>query len=193
MKLSWPHLHFVLLMFTGFATSALAQGRQTSDINIGVLAVLEDQDTRRQWQPLLAGLSRALPHRQVQFHPLAPADMERQLAVGSLDFVITNPGHYVVMEARYGATRIATQTAAEGGDPAHAVGAAVVVRANNDVPAKLEELAGLRVAAVAENAFGGYQLVAAQWLHSGLDAESGDVDRLFTGYPMTRVLDALLQ
>ncbi len=193
MKLSWPQLHFVLLMYTGVATSALAQVAHVNVINVGVLAVLEDQDTRRQWQPLLAGLSSALPHRQVRFHPLAPADMEQQLGAGSLDFVITNPGHYVVMEARHGATRIATQTAAEGGDPAHAVGSAVVVRAKGHVPVKLNELAGMKVAAVAENAFGGYQLVAAQWLRDDLDAESGDIERVFTGYPMTRVLDALLE
>jgi len=161
MKLSWPQLHFVLLLCSGVATSALAQVGHANVTNVGVLAVLEDQDTRRQWQPLLAGLSRALPHRQLRFHPLAPADMEQQLGAGSLDFVITNPGHYVVMEARHGATRIATQTAAEGGDPAHAVGSAVVVRANSHVPATLNELAGMKVAAVAENAFGGYQLVAA--------------------------------
>lgn len=94
-------------------------------IDVGVLAVLDGEDTRKQWQPLLEGLSQALPHRQLRFHPLAPSDMESDLGAARLDFVITNPGHYVVMEARHGATRIATQTAAEGGDPAHAVGSAV--------------------------------------------------------------------
>lgn len=191
------HLCAILAILISFSTCASAQlpvnAGNASGIDVGVLSVLEDQDTRRQWQPLLEGLSKALPHRQLRFHPLAPADMEHQLGAGSLDFVITNPGHYVVLEARYGATRIATQTAAEDGDPAHAVGSAVVVRANGNVPARLEELSGLKVAAVAENAFGGYQLVAAQWLREGLDAESGDIDRVFTGYPMTRVLDALLQ
>lgn len=191
------HLCAILAILISFSTCASAQlpvnAGNASGIDVGVLSVLEDQDTRRQWQPLLEGLSKALPHRQLRFHPLAPADMEHQLGAGSLDFVITNPGHYVVLEARYGATRIATQTAAEDGDPAHAVGSAVVVRANGNVPARLEELSGLKVAAVAENAFGGYQLVAAQWLREGLDAESGDIDRVFTGYPMTRVLDTLLQ
>lgn len=185
----------VMLVSCAAALGTQSQPTDTNPdpIDVGVLAVLDGEDTRKQWQPLLEGLSQALPHRQLRFHPLAPLDMERQLGAARLDFVITNPGHYVVMEARHGATRIATQTAAEGGDPAHAVGSAVVMRANASVPPTLRDLAGLRVAAVAEDAFGGYQLVAAQWMREGLDAESGDIQPLFTGYPMTRVLDALLQ
>ena len=191
------HLSAALVVLVSCSAVLGAQshvsGTIPDPIDVGVLAVLDGEDTRRQWQPLLEGLSQALPHRQLRFHPLAPSDMERQLGAASLDFVITNPGHYVVMEARHGATRIATQTAAEGGDPAHAVGSAVVMRANGPALPTLRDLAGLRVAAVAQDAFGGYQLVAAQWMREGLDAESGDVRPLFTGYPMTRVLDALLQ
>lgn len=162
-------------------------------IHVGVLAVLDDQDTERQWQPLLDGLAAALPGQHLHLHPLDPAGMERALRASELAFVITNPGHYVVIEARHGATRIATQTAAEGGDPAHAVGSTVVLRAGAPWPGGLAGLKGRRVAAVDEQAFGGYQLVAAEWIRQGLDAESGDVERLFTGYPMTRVLDAVLQ
>lgn len=162
-------------------------------IAVGVLAVLDDQDTQRQWQPLFDGLSAALPGQRLALRPLDPSAMERELGAGRLAFVITNPGHYVVMEARHGVTRIATQTAAEGGDPGHAVGSAVVVRADRAAVGHLAGLAGLRVAAVAEEAFGGYQLVAAEWVRLGVDAESGAVQRLFTGYPMTRVLDAVLQ
>ena len=181
------------LLFGGWGAVAAPTGPATAPIPVGVLAVLDDQDTQRQWQPLLDGMSAALPNRRLQLHPLDPAGMERELAAGRLAFVITNPGHYVVIEARHGATRIATQTAAEGGDPAHAVGSAVVVRADRPLPRELMDLKDHRVAAVAEQAFGGYQLVAAEWSRQGIDAESGAVQRLFTGYPMTRVLDAVLQ
>ena len=175
----------------GVEPTKLASGE--AHIHVGVLAVLDDQDTQRQWQPLFDGLSVALVGKRLHLHPLDPAGMERAQQANELAFVITNPGHYVVIEARHGATRIATQTAAEGGDPAHAVGSTVVVRADSPLPEGLADLKGRRVAAVAEQAFGGYQLVAADWARAGIDAESGDVERLFTGYPMTRVLDAVLQ
>ena len=165
---------------------------RTPPIQVGVLSVLDDQDTGRQWQPLIDALSRALGPRALVLRPLDPLAMERALQAHELGFVITNPGHYVLLESRHGATRIATQTAARGGDPAHAVGSTVVVRADAPLPQGLAGLKGQRVAAVSEQAFGGYQLVAADWVRHGIDAESGDVTRVFTGYPMTRVAEAVL-
>ncbi|MCM2347839.1 MAG: PhnD/SsuA/transferrin family substrate-binding protein [Acidovorax soli] len=164
----------------------------TAPIRIGVLAVLEGEETQRLWQPLADGLARALPGHSVRLQVLDPQALEAALARQALDFVVTNPGHYVRLEARHGATRIATQTTAESDDPAHTVGSAVVVRAGAPLPATLEALRGQRVAAVAEEAFGGYQLVAHEWLQSGLDAEAGAVQRVFTGFPMQRVADAVL-
>lgn len=161
-------------------------------IDIGVLAVLDGEDTRRLWQPLADGLARALPGHSVQLQVLDPDALDAALAQQALHFVVTNPGHYVRLEARHGATRIATQTTAESDDPAHTVGSAVVVRAGTPVPASLDALRGKRVAAVAEDAFGGYQLVAHEWLQRGLDAEAGAVQRVFTGFPMQRVADAVL-
>lgn len=161
-------------------------------IDIGVLAVLDREDTRRLWQPLADGLARALPGHSVQLQVLDPDALDTALAQQALHFVVTNPGHYVRLEARHGATRIATQTTAESEDPAHTVGSAVVVRAGTPVPASLDALRGQRVAAVAEDAFGGYQLVAHAWLQRGLDAEAGAVQRVFTGFPMQRVADAVL-
>ena len=157
------------------ATPALAPAATAPHPRIGVLSVLDDEDTQRQWQPLADRLAQALPGWQVQLQALNAAVAQRQL-----DFVVTNPGHYVVLEARHGATRIATQTAESGSDPAHAVGAAVVVRAGAPLPNTLADLRGQRVAAVQAQAFGGYQLVAAEWLRQGLDAEAGAVQRVFT-------------
>lgn len=167
-------------------------GVQASEaVRIGALAVLEDEDTQRQWQPLVSRLQQALG-RVVQLQPLDPAALEQAVAQGALDFVVTNPGHYVTLEARYGAARIATQSAHQG-NPAYTVGSAVVVRAQAPVqPASLGQMRGWRVAAVAEEAFGGYQLAAVEWLRQGMDAEGGALVRVFTGYPMQRVAQAVL-
>ena len=148
------------------ATPALAPAATAPHPRIGVLSVLDDEDTQRQWQPLADRLAQALPGWQVQLQALNAATLEAAVAQRQLDFVVTNPGHYVVLEARHGATRIATQTAESGSDPAHAVGAAVVVRAGAPLPNTLADLRGQRV--------------AAEWLRQGLDAEAGAVQRVFT-------------
>jgi two-component system sensor histidine kinase TtrS len=183
-----------VLLLCAAAAAARADGLPggRAEVRLGALAVLEGEDTRRQWQPLADGLQRALGV-PVRLQALAPAALEQAVARGALDFVVTNPGHYVGLEARHGATRIATRSAGALGDPAHAVGSAVVVRADAPgPPATLAALRGWRVAAVAEEAFGGYQLAAVEWLRQGVDAEAGGLRRVFTGYPMQRVARAVL-
>ena len=169
-----------------------AQAQPGATVRLGALSVLADDDTQRQWQPLALGLQTALG-RPVHLQTYDLAALETAVARGAVDFVVTNPGHYVALEARHGAARIATLSAAQG-DPAHAVGSAVVVRATaaGTTSATLADLRGWRVAAVAEEAFGGYQLAAAAWLAQGVDAEEGGLRRIFTGYPMQRVAQAVL-
>lgn len=163
-------------------------------VRLGALSVVDEADALRRWQPLAQYLQTALGLPvALQVHDLAA--FEHAVAQGTLDFVVTNPGQYVLLEARYGATRIATLSAAQG-NPAHVVGSAVVVRAQGDfaqaLPTALEQLRGLRLAAVAQDAFGGYQLAAAAWLRQGVDLQNGAMPHLFTGYPMQRVAQAVL-
>ncbi len=188
--LKWPAAAWLLGLAVLLAPAAQAQ--PDTAVRLGALSVLADTDTQRQWQPLAQGLQAALGRPvHLQTHDLAALDAA--VARGAVDFVVTNPGHYVALEARHGAARIATLSAAQG-DPAHAVGSAVVVRADaaGAAPAALADLRGWRVAAVAEEAFGGYQLAAAAWLAQGVDAEEGGLRRSFTGYPMQRVAQAVL-
>lgn len=192
-RAAWRWLAAACLLVAPLAGAGPVPAAALPRIDIGVLAVLDGEETERLWQPLADGLAHALPGYRVHLQVYDPAALDAALAQGALHFVVTNPGHYVRLEARHGATRIATRTTAESDDPAHAVGSAVVVRAGTPVPATLAGLRGGRVAAVAEDAFGGYQLVAHEWLQTGLDAEAGAVQRVFTGFPMQRVADAVLQ
>lgn len=161
-------------------------------VRVAVLSVVEDDLTQRDWAPLQQGLAQALPARRFEFLPLTPQQIDAAVAEASVDYVVTNPGHYVALEARFGVTRLATQNADEGEDAAHAVGSAVVMRADAAPLEGLQALRGRRVASVGPDAFGGHRVVAAEWLKLGLDAESGQLQMLHTGYPMTRVVDAVL-
>lgn len=160
-------------------------------LRIGVLAWQGEEEAQTQWQPLVAALQRALPQHQVQasYHDLA--NLEQALAERQLDFVVTNPGHYVALEARRGVTRIATQIIEPGQDSAHTVGSAVIVRADRSHLQRLEDLRGQRLAAVSADAFGGYQVVWAELKRRDIDPEDGDPRTLFTGYPQTRVIAAI--
>lgn len=164
-----------------------------ADVAIGVLSPLGEDDARDLWLPLESALDAALPQTRVAMRYFDLDGLTRAVEAGAVDFVITNPGHYVALESRFGVTRIATQAAGAAGDPAHVVGATVIVSARPGTPADLAALRGRRLAAVAPEAFGGFQVIAAELLRQGIDIEDGDLLPVFTGFPMTRVVEAVLR
>ena len=78
-------------------------GVQASEaVRIGALAVLEDEDTQRQWQPLVSHLQQALG-RAVQLQPLDPVALDQ----ACVDLVYASPDEGKVhlierMESRHG-------------------------------------------------------------------------------------------
>lgn len=173
-------------LLAGLSSLAVA-----AEIRIGVLAWQGEGDAEAQWRPLLEALQGALPAHRLHAVYQDLAGMEQGAVAGKLDFVVTNPGHYVALEARHGVTRIATQIIDPGQDSAHTVGSAVIVRTERTDLLRLEDLKGRRLVAVAPEAFGGYQVVWAELQRRGLDPEEGAVETRFTGYPMTRVIEAV--
>ncbi len=165
------------------------------DLRIGVLAWLGDQTAATQWQALgnalQTKLAAALPATRVRMAYHDMEGLENALAAGELDFVITNPGHYVVLEARHRATRIATQKIASDRDSEHAVGSAVIVPSERSDLQTLDDLRGKRIAATVPDGFSGWLTVWAELKRRGIDPERTEVTPVFAGLPMSRVLEKL--
>ena len=165
----------------------------TAEIRLGVLAWLGSEEAEVQWKPLVQGLEQRLPGYRIVLRHYDLDELSAALQAGEVEFVLTNPGHYVMLEAEHGVSRIATQVSATSQDPAHVVGSSVVVLDRRKDLQRLEDLRGASLAAVAEDAFGGYQLIWAELRRHGLDPEQGQVKPVFTDFPMSRVVEAVLQ
>jgi two-component system sensor histidine kinase TtrS len=161
------------------------------DLRIGVLAWLGDQAAATQWQMLGTALQARLPATTVQMAYHDMDELEKALVAGELDFIITNPGHYVVLEARHRATRIATQKIDPGRDSEHAVGSAVIVSSARTDLQTLDDLRGKRIAATVPDGFSGWLTVWAELKRRDIDPEDAAVTPLFAGLPMSRVIEAL--
>ncbi len=187
-------LAILLLMGQGTARAdGTAPPAATGEIRLGVLAWLGSEEAEVQWKPLAQTLERRLPGHRVVLRQYDLDEISEALGKGEVEFVITNPGHYITLEAEYGISRIATQVSVASQDPAHVVGSAVVVRADRKDLNRLEDLRGSTLAAVADDAFGGYQVIWAELRRHGLDPEEGQPRTLFTDFPMHRVVDAVLK
>ncbi|CAI07853.1 Sensor histidine kinase [Aromatoleum aromaticum EbN1] len=182
-------LHLLLLGAPGRA--APSAGVPAGEIRIGVLAFLGADTTVVEWSPVVQHLQTALPGRKVRLALLDHQGLDDAVAAGTVDFVITNPGHYIELEARSGASRILTLDASPGRAPERSIGSAVITRADRQEVRAFDDLRGRRVAIVAREGFGGYQTVRRELASLGIDPERDFAELKTVGFPMSRVLEAV--
>ncbi|SFX56536.1 sensor histidine kinase [Marinospirillum alkaliphilum] len=165
----------------------LSVGLQARDLYLGVLDWRDAPDGLESWQPTLDALQQGLSGYQLHLQMLDLSALQQALAVGQLDFVITNPGHYVELSRDYPLAPLATLLNPLFDPPHQAVGSVVLVRRDAAIHG-WQDLRQRRVAAVSPQAFGGYQLIRDQLEQRGLNAEQHIGEWLFTGYPMEQLL-----
>ncbi|KON82386.2 PhnD/SsuA/transferrin family substrate-binding protein [Azoarcus sp. PA01] len=182
----------VLLLFAAPAHAAPpAAAASAAEIRIGVLAFLGAETTVIEWSPVVKHLQTALPGRQVRLVLLDHQGLDDAVAAGTVDFVITNPGHYIELEAKWGASRILTLDASPGRAPGRSIGSAVISRADRPEVRAFDDLRGRRVAIVAREGFGGYQTVHRELAALGIDPERDFAELKTVGFPMRQVLEAV--
>ncbi|WP_370512980.1 sensor histidine kinase [Ottowia flava] len=168
---------------------ALAQS--AAPVRIGVLAYLGNEAAVEEWSPVVTQLSKALPGRSVELRLLAHEGLVAAAKGRDIDFVITNPGHYVELESRVGASRILTlQTGDAPGSADQAIGTAVVTRSDDQRIQRLADLRSQRVAIVGEEGFAGFQVAWRELAAEGIEP-TRDLDLRTVGLPMDRVLTAV--
>lgn len=102
----------------------------------------------------------------------------------------TNPAHFARLNIRFGIARIATFIANPHNQPQARFSSVLFTHADSPIKA-LADLRHKRLAAVNENAFGGYQLARDALLRDGIDTNS-DMQVGWFGFPHSAVVKAVL-
>lgn len=181
-------LLFSLLLFT---TEALATHTAEATVRVGVLAYRGVAVAQRMWQPTIDYLNHEISDRHFVLVPLDLKTMEAAVAADDIDFVLTNPGNYVVLEARYGVTRILTLRNLRNGEPYTVFGGVIFTRADRGDINKLGDLRGKSFGAVAKTAFGGFQMAWQVFKAAGIDPFSDFSDLRFMGFPQDDIVYAV--
>ena len=93
-----PTLLFCLALFLSLA----AEKPRANEIAIGVLAFQGSESAAQDFEPTIVHLRSMLPQHHFALVPLDLAGTTRAVETRTVDFVITNPGDYVGLEARFG-------------------------------------------------------------------------------------------
>nr|WP_321509226.1 PhnD/SsuA/transferrin family substrate-binding protein [uncultured Celeribacter sp.] len=178
MKRLWTKLISALLML-GVSVLAAQAGEP---LTIGVLKYRTTDQALNQWQATEDALNRALPDYDFRLEALDIYELDAALSRAELDFVITNPGNYAMLEYDHHISRIAT---AQDDLP---VASTLVTNRGFET---LDDLTGHRLAIVSPEAFGGFQIVWAEMLD--IDPQlPRRIELMTTGYPMRAAAEAVL-
>ncbi len=180
-------MRFLLVLMLFFSTVYSAAAARVS---IGVLAYNGVEQALDRWQPTADYLSQKIPGAEFEILPLTLEAFEHGINKGAIDFILTNPGHYVRLEVAYGATRIATFKTRYQDQVLTRFSAAIFTREDSGIDS-LKALRGKTFAAVSEQAFGGFQLAQDAMLDEGLDALSS-VDLVWMGFPHSDIVKAVM-
>ncbi|MGE5478206.1 MAG: PhnD/SsuA/transferrin family substrate-binding protein [Bacteroidales bacterium] len=183
-------LRRLLIPLAFFLISATARA-ESPELRIGVLAFRGAERAESEWVPTLRHLAGQLPEYRLRLVPLDLNGLAEAVRGETVDFVITNPGHYVELEATGGIVRIASLAASSDQLPARTVASAVVVRAERSDLRHLSDLRGTRLAAVAPEAFGGFRIAWRELAEAGLDPFRDTAALGFLGFPIERVVAAV--
>jgi len=162
-----------------------------SVINIGVLAYRGKAQAIKRWSATAEYLSRTVG-QQFEIVPVNLEEITDVINSGKIHFTLTNPGNYVSLEARFGASRIATMQTREQGRTRIRYGAVIFTRAQNFDIRTLKDLRGKSFMAVSPVAFGGFQMAWRELEEQGIDPFTDISDLQFAGFPQDNILHAVI-
>lgn len=167
---------------------------QTNDkvASIGVLAHRGPDAAVEYWRPLARYLTFSVDGWTFELKPVTLISAGEKVASRQIDFLITNPGHFVTLAEDYPISAIATRErdidAIPSGLPTY--GTAIVVRSGAGIDA-IGDLRGKSLAAVSRDAFGGFQIAWSEMREQGIDPFSDLGSLRFMGFPQDAIVSAV--
>ncbi|NTV13571.1 MAG: PhnD/SsuA/transferrin family substrate-binding protein [Desulfobulbaceae bacterium] len=161
-------------------------------VKIGVLAFRPKAQELADWQPLAAVLKQAIPERDFAVEVFTYAELNQAIASRQLDFVLTNPGHYVLLKTLNGfSSPLATLASTATGRTTSVFGGVIFCRADQGQVNVLSDIKGKTVAIASTESLGGYQMQAYELIRAGIRMPQG-VKLLTTDMPHDKVVEAVL-
>ena len=161
-------------------------------VKIGVLAFRPKPQTLEQWGPLAVALKQAIPKYDFVMETLTYPEMNTAIANRQLDFVFTNPGHFVLLKMRGGLTApLATLAVDVNGQRSSVFGGVIFSRSGQTNINSLRDLKGKTIAVPDIASLGGYQMQAYELHRVGVVLPT-DAKLVVTGMPHDNVFKAVL-
>ncbi len=152
-------------------TQAAADQPSHAVYQIGVLAYKGKASARKRWSAHSAYLNQRLAPNKFEIVPLTYAGDELTKAVigRQVDFVITNPGHYIELELDGHLSRLATRRMSSPQGVLDTFGGTAITRPDRIDINRYTDLAGKRILIPSKSSLGGWQVHLREAMAQGVD------------------------
>lgn len=176
-------LNLLVIIICILISPIISYGENIREFNIGVLSFDNKNQTHNKWTSLKNYLDDFLDDYNFNIVPLFYGEMEVAIENKEIDFVFTNPGHFIELKNKYGLSgAIATLIEKDDSGLVYEFGGVIFTKADKEYINKIEDLKGKKISAVSNSSLGGYQASAYELYKHKIDL-GRDVEFVFTGMP----------
>lgn len=188
-----PRVRHCLIIFTLLLFSLIWRNATADEVlTIGVLAQRSFEEDQTRWQYLADYLNVEIPGHHVEIKVFDYHGMEQALQQHKLDFLLTHPIHYFLLQKRMALSgSLATLVDQAEGKPVNAIGGVIFTHADREDLSQLEDLGDQVIASYCMHCMESYQLPVEMFLDAGLKPPAKENMR-FLGMPREKVVNAVL-
>ena len=186
-KGSLIYIVVALLLFSANTSFA-----KDNEVRIGVLAMWGEKITHTMWQPTINYLNKTIPTHHFILKTLKLGQATNVVKHNNIDFILTNPGNYVDLEARFGISRLATLKTKRQNKTSNQFAAVIFSRHDRDDIQSLEDLRNKSFMGVKKKAFGGFQMAWLELKRVGINPFEDFSSLQFSGFPQDKIVYAVL-
>lgn len=185
-----PTITRLALILIGFLVSSPSFAEAT--LSIGILAYRPKVQVETHWQALIPYLDQHFKER-FQLKVYDYQELESAIQRREIDFIVTNPASYVLLEHRLGLTQpLAGLVTEYQGIPMQGFGGTMLIKADRDDLINVNDIRGKRIGAVANDSFGGYQMQAFELIEHGLNIARDAKSIEMFGMPHDKIVQAVI-
>ena len=161
-------------------------------MHIGVLAVWGEKLSVEMWQPTMDYLNKAVPEYHFVLKPLKLKQTIDIVKQKEIEFIITNPGNYIELEADFGVSRLATLKTKNQNKKSNQFGAVIFTRQDRDDIQSLQDIKNKSFMGVSKKAFGGFQIAWMEFKNNKINPFKDFSSLEFSGLPQDKIVYAVL-
>ncbi len=157
-------------------------------IKIGTLSFRSKVESFAKWQPTAEYISSLINGYTFKIIPMNYPELDEAVDKNKIDFVLTNTGHYVILEAEYDITRIVTLEKSVHGKSVNKFGGVIFTRSDRKDINKLTDLKGKKFLAVGKESLGGFLVAWEEFYKAGINPFNDFSKLSFNGMPHDEVV-----